>query len=316
MRSFDAEDVAARLDFPSLIDAIDAAFRSNVTIPPRHHHTVPAPETGGRDSTLLLMPAWNMRHVGLKTVIVAPDNAAKGMPAVQAGYQLMDRETGVLLALMDGAELTARRTAAASALASRYLSRPDARRMTMVGTGVLASHLIGAHATQRAIDEVTIWGRDPDKAARLADRLAARLDRPGLAVRAEADLRTAVAEADIVSCATLATEPLIDGDWLKPGQHIDLVGAFTPEMREVDDRALVRAEIFVDTPDALETAGEICDPMARGIITNADIKGTLFDLAHGHVNRPRPGADAITLFKSAGTALEDLAAAELVYARA
>ncbi len=310
MQTFDAGAVAARLDYASLVDAIDAAFRGDITIPPRHHHTVPVAQ--GRDATLLLMPAWSDDHIGLKTVVVAPENTAKGLPAVQAGYQLMDRETGRLLAMIDGGELTARRTAAASALASRYLSRPESRHLTMVGTGVLAPHLVAAHASQRPIETVTIWGRDPKKAA----QVAACLVHDGMSAKAEPDLATAVQLADIVSCATLATEPLIDGDWLRAGQHLDLVGAFTPEMREVDDRALMRAAIFIDTPDALKTAGEICDPLARGIISEADIKGTLFDLAAGRVDVPRTGPDAITLFKSAGTALEDLAAAELVYARA
>ena len=310
MQTFDAAAVAQRLDYASLVDAIDAAFRSDISIPPRHHHTVPV--VGGRDSTLLLMPAWSVDHIGLKTVVVAPENAGKGLPAVQAGYQLMDRATGQLLALMDGAELTARRTAAASALASRYLSRPDSKHLAIIGTGVLAPHLIAAHATQRPIEVVTIWGRDPVKAARLAERITAS----GIAASAEPDIAVAVRDADIVSCATLATEPLIDGEWLSAGQHLDLVGAFTPEMREADDRALMRARIFVDTPDALKSAGEICEPMARGVIVLADIKGTLFDLAAGRVDDPRPDGDTITLFKSAGTALEDMAAAELVYARA
>jgi alanine dehydrogenase len=310
MHTFDAAAVAQRLDYASLVDAIDTAFRSDISIPPRHHHTVPVAD--GRDSTLLLMPAWSADHIGLKTVVVAPENAGKGLPAVQAGYQLMDRATGQLLALMDGAELTARRTAAASALASRYLSRPGSKRLTMIGTGVLAPHLIAAHATQRPIEAVTVWGRDVKKAARLAERIAAS----GIAARAEADIAVAVRNADIVSCATLATEPLIDGEWLSAGQHLDLVGAFTPEMREADDRALMRSRIFVDTPDALKSAGEICDPMARGVIVLADIKGTLFDLAAGRVDDPRPDDGTITLFKSAGTALEDMAAAELVYARA
>lgn len=310
MRTFDADEVAARLDYPSLSDAIDDAFRGDITIPPRHHHTIPVADD--RDSTLLLMPAWNDRFVGLKTVIVAPGNARRGLPAVQAGYQLMDRDSGQLLALMDGAELTARRTASASALASRYLSRPGSRRLAMVGTGVLAPHLVRAHAAQRPIDHVTVWGRDAGK----AERLAASFDGPEWAVRAEPDLETAVTGADIISCATLAAEPLIDGHWLRPGQHLDLVGAFTPDMREVDDTAIARAEVYVDTDDAKVTAGEICDPLARGVITERHILGTLFDLAGGTIAAPRSGDDAVTLFKSAGTALEDLAAAALVYGRA
>jgi alanine dehydrogenase len=310
VRAFSAEEVAQRLDYVSLTNAIDDAFRADITIPPRHHHTIPV--DGGRDATLLLMPAWSEAFLGLKTVIVAPENTTKDLAAVQAGYQLMDRKTGQLLALMDGGELTARRTACASALAARYLSRPDARRLTMVGTGVLAPHLIAAHASQRPIDQVIIWGRNVDKAR----ALAADLDTAGMTVRAEANLQTAVHDADIISCATLAAEPLIDGTWLQPGQHLDLVGAFTPEMREVDDTAIALAEVYLDTPDAMVSAGEICDPLARGVITEADIRGTLFDLAGAKVPQPRAGREAVTLFKSAGTAVEDLAAAMLVYDRA
>ena len=310
MLSFDAGEVADRLDYASLIDALDEAFRGDTTIPPRHHHTVPVEQ--GRDSTLLLMPAWNDRFIGLKTVVVAPDNADRGLPAVQAGYQLMSRETGELLALLDGAELTARRTASASALASRYLSRPDSNRLTMVGTGVLAPHLIRAHAASRPISSVTIWGRNPSK----ADSLVRSLSDTGLDLQSEADLEAAVGDADIISCATLSEAPLIDGNWLRPGQHVDLVGAFTPEMREVDDTAITRSEIFVDTQDAIVTAGEICDPIARGVIERGDVLGTLYDLAGGGVAQPRRDDRAITLFKSAGTALEDLAAAALVYGRA
>lgn len=307
VRVFDAASVADRLDYASLVAAIEAAFCADISVPPRHHHTIPS--LAGRDATLLLMPAWSARFIGLKTVVVAPDNAGKGLPAVQAGYQLMDRETGQLLAMLDGPELTARRTASASALAARFLARPDSRHLTMVGTGVLAPHLIAAHASQRPIDHVTIWGRNFSK----AEALAASLDGAGIAVRAEPDLETAVGRADIVSCATLATSPLVQGAWLRPGQHLDLVGAFTPEMREADDEALLRADIYVDTPDAMTSAGEICDPLARGVIAPADILGDLFDLCSGKIKSPRSDAEAITLFKSAGAALEDLAAAELVY---
>ncbi len=310
MRAFNAEQVAERLDYPSLVEVIDGGFRADVIIPPRHYHTLTV--EGGRDATFLLMPAWSADFVGLKTVVVVPENAARKLPTVQAGYQLMDRETGQLLALVDGDELTARRTASASALASRYLSRPDASRLTMVGTGVLALHLIAAHVTQRPIEEVVIWGRNPSKAEALVEKMEGHK----LSVRAVSDLEAAVNGADIISCATLAVDPLIKGDWLKPGQHLDLVGAFTPEMREVDDTAIARAEIYIDTDDAKSTAGEICDPLARSVISEADILGTLYDLAGGRVVSPRSGPEAITLFKSAGSALEDLAAAVLVYERA
>ena len=310
MLAFNAKEVAERLDYPSLVDALDEGFRSETTVPLRHHHVLPV--AGKRDATMLLMPAWNTNFIGLKTVIVAPENGLKDLPAVQANYQLMDRETGQLLAYMDGAEITARRTASASALASRYLSRPDAHRLAMVGTGVLAPHLIRAHATQRTINEVAIWGRDPAKAEALAKKVTSST----CAVRAEANLAYAVGGADIISCATLTTVPLIDGSLLEPGQHLDLVGAFAPEMREVDDTVVSQAKIYIDTDDAKNSAGEIKGPLERGVIKEENILGTLADLTSGRIKHPRSNPRAVTMFKSAGTALEDLTAAVLVYIRA
>lgn len=305
MQNLDADALARRLDYAALVDALDDAFRGDVTIPPRHHHTVPV--DSGRDATLLLMPAWDADFLGIKTATVMPENAGRGLPAVHATYQLLDRRTGALLAILDGTELTARRTACASALASRYLSKPDAAHLLMVGTGALAPHLIGAHASQRPLTAVTVWGRDPAKAA----AVIAGLDMPGVELAITTDLEAAVRTADIVSCATLATDPLVLGAWLGPGQHVDLVGGFTPAMREADDDALRRARVFVDTDDAIGTAGDICDPLARGVISEDDIVGTLFTLAGGSAPAPRPVGDEITLFKSAGTAIEDLAGAIL-----
>lgn len=310
MKQLDAEGLASLLDYTSLVDALEAAFQGDVTVPPRHHHTVPV--AAGRDATLLLMPAWNEDFIGIKTATVMPENAARNLPGVHATYQLLDRQTGKMLAILDGAELTARRTASASALASRYLSKPDAARLTMIGTGVLAPHLIRAHASQRPITEVVIWGRSPEKAAALAAEMA---DDP-LDVRAEPDLEAATQAADVISAATLSTAPLVKGAWLKPGQHVDLVGGFTPQMREADDEVLRRSRLFVDTDDAIQTAGDICDPMARGVISADDILGTLFTLSRGTAAAARPTEDAITFFKSAGTAIEDLAAAVLAYGRA
>jgi len=309
MQIVDADALAETLDFPSIVSALDDAFRSNITVPLRHHHTVPV--DGGRDATLLLMPAWqDGRFIGVKTVCVMPENAAKSLPAVQATYQLFDHGTGQPLALIDGRELTARRTAAASALASRYLSTTDATVLLMVGTGVLAPHLIRAHASQRPISRVLVWGRNRDKAA----ALVAGLGSEPFAVEVAEDLDEAVGLADIVSCATLSLDPLVKGDLLQPGQHLDLVGGFAPEMRETDDEAIRRARVYIDTTGALEEAGDICQPVADGTLDPGDIQGDLFQLCR----RERPGRQSegeITLFKSAGTAIEDLAAAALAYAR-
>ena len=181
----------------------------------------------------------------------------------------------------------------------------------MVGTGTLASHLIGAHASQRALTHVQVWGRRAGRAASVADGV----DLPGITVEAVSDLRSAVADADIISCATLSIEPMIRGDWMCPGQHLDLVGGFAPQMREADDIAIAKARVFIDTDDAVQTVGDICDPLKRGVITDADILGTLFTLARGEAPAGRPTGNEITFFKSAGTAIEDLAGAVLAYER-
>ena len=310
MLLIDAAKTATALPYAALVDAIDAAFKGGCTVPVRAHHNVPVED--GQDSTVLLMPAWSDDgFVSVKTVIVAPENAAKGMPAVQATVQLFDRDTGVPLALIDGPELTARRTAAASALAARYLAPEGAEKLLMIGTGVLAQHLPMAHASVRPIKQVRVWGRDSGKAAALAQTLTAQ----GLSATPVGDLAEAVAWADVISTATLSKTPILQGAWLRPGQHIDLVGAFRPDMREADDAVLGRARIFCDTrAGAMKEAGDLCDPLARGAISEGDIEADLFDLAQGRVTVQR-NPDDITLFKSAGTAIEDLAAAMLAYRR-
>jgi ornithine cyclodeaminase len=200
-----------------------------------------------------------------------------------------------------------RRTAAASALASRYLSREDSKKLLMIGTGSLAPHLIAAHATVRAIDEVAIWGRRKAAAMQIAERVAATVSN----VSVSENLEEAIAAADIISSATLAVDPLIRGDWLRPGQHVDLVGAYRPDMREADTAALVRASVYVDTyTGALAEAGEIVQALKSNSLTRDRISGELRELATGKVSG-RCDSQQITLFKSVGTALEDLAAAEL-----
>ena len=302
----DAKQVAAALPYERLIDALAKAFASEFEVPLRAHHEIPTPD--GNPGTLLLMPAWQTGgSMGVKIATVFPDNATQGLPAVSASYILMNAATGVPVAVLDGTEITLRRTAAASALASSYLSRGDASKLLMVGTGKLAPQLIAAHATARAITDVCIWGRR----AAAAEKLAGTLAKSSWSVTVSDNLERAVGDADIISCATLASEPLVHGAWLKPGQHLDLVGAYKPEMREADSDAVARAEIFVDTrTGALSEGGDIIQAIGDGSIRESDIRGELRDLVTGSA-RGRMSDDSITLFKSVGTAIEDLAAAEL-----
>jgi ornithine cyclodeaminase len=306
MINLDANTVAAMLPRDQLIAALNEAFAIDINVPARVHHEIRVP--GARSGTLLLMPAWRPgAYIGVKIVSVFPDNAKRGKHAVMGSYVLMSAETGMPVALLDGTELTLRRTAAASALASTYLSRKDASRLLMIGTGNLVPHLIAAHACARPVKEVCIWGRRPEAARQLADKISDL----SLNVSVAKDLQQEVRNADIISCATLASEPIVRGEWLVPGQHVDLVGAFTPEMSEADSAAVSLANVYVDTREgALSEAGEIIQAIENGSINESDIKGTLRDLAIGAV-RGRSTAEEITLFKSVGTALEDLAAAEL-----
>ncbi len=320
MRSFDAAEVDALLDDRALIDAIAALFRSGAEVPLRHHHTI---ATEGTPATLLLMPAWSSlaapgeRHIGIKIVTVFPDNALRNLSSVCAQYVLLCAETGMVLAGFDGAALTRRRTAAASALASRFLSRPDSQRLLMIGTGSLAPHLIRAHAAVRPIREVAIWGRSPHKAAALAARFnGGDLAINNVTAHVAPDIASAIPATDIISCATLSAQHLVQGAWLGRGQHLDLVGGFTPTMREADDEAVRRCRVFVDTRQgACKEAGDIVQPLNSGVIKESDVLADLFELCRGS-HAGRQSAGDITLFKSVGTALEDLAAAELAYANA
>jgi ornithine cyclodeaminase len=310
MMQLDAGALAARLDRRALIDALEEAFRAPAVVPERRHYEIRSASPGQRAGTLLVMPAWRVGGaLGIKLVTIYPDNALRSLPAVAATYLLLDAETGHPKALLDGGELTLRRTGAASALAARFLSAPDASRLLMVGTGRLAPHLIESHAVVRPIREIRIWGRTTGHSL----TLAASLQRPGWSVEATDDLEGSVRWAHVVSCATLSRQPLVRGAWLGAGQHLDLVGAFTPEMCETDDAALARSEIFVDTRHgALAESGEIIGALRRGAIDERSLRGELSDLASGRAGRSHPSA--VTLFKSVGTALEDLVAAELAIA--
>ena len=306
MLQLDANEVAARLARVPLIDALERTFRSEFHSPVRQHYSVGGSAQG--DDVLLTMPAWQTgRCIGIKLATVFPGNSQQGQPAVHAVYALFSGVDGSLIATLEGTELTRRRTAAASALAARFLARPEASRLLMVGTGALAPHIIETYTTARPITAVRVWGRTLRRAQAVAGSFAGR----SIDIVAIDDLEAGVRWADIISCATLATAPLVRGAWLRPGQHLDLVGSFTPEMREVDDEALVRSRIYVDTREgALTESGELVQAMSGGLLTAADIHGDLAALTRGTVSG-RDSAEQITLFKSVGCAIEDLAAAEL-----
>ena len=307
----DSASIERHLSYGRAISALREAFCDDaVFVPLRHHHTIQNPDEP--DATLLLMPAFRPSgFMGVKVVSVYPGNRDKGLVAVQGVYLLFDAKTGAPLSLFDGTELTRRRTAAASVLAAEALARKDSRKLLLVGAGAIARHLASAYAERFELDEIRVWSRSIARARTMAEELACK----GWSAEATLDLEGAVRAADIVSTATLAREPLIFGDWLSPGTHLDLVGGFTPEMREADDAAVQKARVYVDTFDgALKEAGDLVKPLMSGVLSIAAVRGDLSGLCRGTAPA-RQSREEITLFKSVGTALEDLAVAAEVYRR-
>ena len=306
MKHFDEHRTRSALHFPRLVPALRDAFAGEAKVPPRHAHAI---EAGADRGTVLIMPAWSEAgYLGIKTINIFPGNSARGLPGLHATYVLYDAHTGVPLAMMDGNEITAHRTAAASALGASFLARQDARTLLVLGTGRVARLLPAAHASVRAIDEIQVWNHRPEG----AQALAAQWRSEGWNAQAATDLEAAVRGADIVSCATLATSPLVKGEWLAPGSHLDLIGSFTPQMREADPACFANSRTFVDTEEALLKAGDLLDAIAAGTLSRDAVQATLADLCRGrHAGRAN-GAER-TVFKAVGSALEDLAAAILVW---
>lgn len=315
MQVFDAAATHAALPFDALITALRERFAAGCEVPPRHVHEIVNPlgeagqDAASRRLTSLIMPAWIPgRYYGVKIINIAPGNARRGLPGLHASYLLFDARTGAPLTQIDGDALTVRRTVAASALAGSYLARADAKHLLLVGAGRIGALLPAAWRAVRPIEQVSVWARRPEA----AQALAAQLQAQGLNAQARSDLAAACGEADIVSCATLATEPVVRGAWLAPGAHLDLIGSFTPAMREADDACFEGARIFVDSDEALHKSGDLLVPMQHGVFRADEVRGTLTTLSRG-VATGRRNATERTVFKSVGNALEDLAAAVRVH---
>lgn len=306
MLTIDAARTRAALSFPTLIPALRSAFAQGASVPTRHTHAI---ESGGRHGVSLIMPAWNDDgYFGVKVINIFPDNGAVGLPGLHATYTLYSAQTGVPLASLDGDVITVYRTAAAAALGASYLARSDARALTIVGSGRIAALVAQAMRAVRPIETVRVWNLRPAG----AEALAAALRDQGIPAQAVTDLQQAVEQSDIVSCATLSTEPLIQAAWLQPGTHLDLIGSFKPEMIEAHPDCFARASVYVDTDEAATKAGDLLRALEAGTLARADIRGTLHQLADGTLPGRRDDSE-ITIFKAVGSALEDLTAAALVY---
>jgi ornithine cyclodeaminase len=296
------------LPLPALTDALQEAFSSqDIEAPLRHSHKLPNLSS---DARFLLMPAWQAdQFFGVKLVSVFPDNTGTPHPTVNGVYTLFDGQNGKPLALIDGEFLTLLRTGATSALAARYLARPDAKQLLVVGAGRLAPWMARAHCATRKFERVEIWARGPGKAEAACVVLRAE----GIPACAARHLPEACRSADLITCATTARAPVLQAEWITAGTHLDLVGGFTPDMREADDALVRTAQLYADHRLAvLSEAGDLTQPIKAGIISDANLLADLADLTQ-HKHPGRTDAASVTLFKSVGTALADLTAATLAW---
>jgi ornithine cyclodeaminase len=305
--SYAAADIVRLLPYDLMARELPKRLAQSASAPQRHVHMLA--QDGEPDASLLLMPAWNNGIGGVKIVNVTPGNAKRRLPAVTASYLLFDALTGEHLALLDGGELTARRTAAVAAIAADRLAADSARRLLLIGSGRIASELAFAYRAVRSIDQVRVFSPTHANAQKLARALSAG----GFDATPTEDLAAAQDWADIIACATLSHEPWVRGASLRPGQHVALIGGYLPDMREGDDLVMSRGQVWVDTRAALNEAGDLSGPIASGALTVDAIRGDLSELcAQG---RQAGREDAITVFKSVGEAAQDLAAAGLAVGR-
>lgn len=304
--------INSNTNFKELVSELRQAFSANsIIVPQRHHHDFPNPKEAV-DSSMLLMPAWDPEDkCGVKIVTVSPNNGKYDLPTIEGVYLYFESQKGQLQAILEAKSLTNKRTAAASALASDILSNKDAKSLLMVGTGALSANLIEAHSSVRPIEKVYVYGRDFEKATQIAKSYVNH----NFTIEPVSTIGEVISEVDIISCATLSKDPLIKGKWLRPGQHLDMVGAYKVDMREADDEALLRSSVFVDNiSSAIKETGDLVIPLKAGTIRKEGIKADLFSLcASKHPGRTK--RDEITFFKSVGHALEDLIGAKYYYSK-
>ncbi len=308
MDFIDQAAVARLAPYAQLIAALASGLQLPIESPPRSHY---APNHD--DSAVLIMPAWKSGGLmGVKMVSIWPGNNARGKPAVSAVYVMLSCDDGSPVAVLDGTELTLRRTAAAAALAAQILARKNSRTLAVLGTGALSAHMAIAHASVLSLQDIVIWGRSVERAQKVVDELASQ----GIAARASDDLRSTVEQAEVIAAVTTATQPFIRSEWVRPGTHLGLIGAFTPNMAEVEPALLPRARLFADTRQGvLEKGGEVWQAMAQGLIVASDVRAELAELAAQPALPWRASDQDITVFKSVGFASLDLIAAEHVLAR-
>jgi len=308
MKIISAEQVHAALSYPALIDSLQQAFAGDFTMPPRKVFLLD--ETSGSHDAFALLPSWSEELIGVKAFTYFP-GAKPPYKSLYSKIMLFDRQHGEPVALVDGTSVTFWRTAGVSGLASRLLSREDSSTLLMIGTGNLAPYIIRAQASVRPIKRVLVWGRTAEKAAAVASQMNDEL--PGVEVTAVNSIQAACAEADIIVSATGSHEPLVQGDWVRPGTHTDFIGNHHATKRECDTALVVKSKVYADSFDnCFREAGEVLVPISEGAITREHVLAELTGMTSGNATL-RTSAEEITLFKSIGMALSDLVGAGAAY---
>lgn len=311
MQVITAESVHQSLNFKELVNALDETFSRPAGMPQRQVFSLD--ESSSHSDAFAVLPSWNEKTIAVKAFTYFPGNPKKdpNLASLYSKILIFSRETGEPQALVDGTSVTYWRTAAVSALGSRYLSRENSNKLLVCGTGNLASFMALAHASVRPITQIKVWGRSEAKARATIELI--RNQRSDIEVLYCEDLQVSVREADIISCATGSPTPLFPAEWVQAGTHTDFVGNHNHDRRECDSALIQKSAVFVDSKiNVFAEAGELLLPVAEGVFSLDEVKGELAQLCRSGT-LARESAEQITLFKTVGTALSDLVGAQLVY---
>jgi 1-pyrroline-2-carboxylate reductase [NAD(P)H] len=309
MKIIGPEQVYATLKFPDLIDALHQAYAQPFHMPPRNVYLLD--DNPNNHDAFALLPSWNHELIGVKAFTYFPANPRPQYQSLYSKILLFDRAHGEPLALVDGTSVTFMRTAGISGLASQLLSREDSKTLLLLGTGNLATFILSAQASVRPIERALVWGRTPANAQRIVDQMSQEL--PHIQFSVASDIRTACEVADIIVSATGSHEPLVLGDWVRPGTHTDFIGNHHATKRECDTALVLKSRVYADSrTNCFKEAGEILVPISEGVYRKEDIVGELTEMCAGTIPL-RQHADDITLFKSIGMAMSDLVGAGEVY---
>jgi 1-pyrroline-2-carboxylate reductase [NAD(P)H] len=308
MKTISAEEVHSALSYPAIIDALGEAYAGKFKMPPRQVFLLDDEEDN--HDAFAVLPSWSEEFIGVKAFTYFPEAVAPNK-SLYSKIMLFDRANGEPLALVDGTTVTFWRTAGISGLATRLLSREDSETLLVLGTGNLSTYIIRANASVRDLKKVMVWGRTASKAAAVVEQMKGEL--PEIEFVVVEDRQAACGEADIIVAATASHEPVVEGEWVKPGTHTDFIGNHHAVKRECDTALVLKSKVYADSRvNAFKEAGEILVPISEGVFKEDDVVAELTEMCAGSATL-RESDEEITLFKSIGMAMSDLVGAGLAY---